>query len=392
MIKNNTILMKTSIFLLVLFNIAFPKGGIKVSGTPLTWGIILLLLVGMAVLFKRIYQMNLKINENRFFILSAWLPFQILCLIFLYENGYSSTGFILSYLFNLYVLPYLMLWVLGQAFDTVNKDFLFKLLRISIIFISIYGIFLFFHKLMFGEFIEIPYLTVNYDDIGTLEDKHIDRGGVFKLISTYNNGNIYGVCTLMLLPLYCMIEKNKILKLIVKISLILTLSRTVWIGLILYEIWNCFFIQFTYKKIIGFLASFIFVALGIKFAVNLIGVDFDFILDTNLGGRLEQVEIEPQMTPSTEFSGIGEIVYSSILLNFGLVGLLLYLIAITAPVVLYFFNKLNGNKELNKRLLVGYMIYIIISAADGCMLYVPTMIFFWFLVLFLTINRYVACR
>ena len=53
-----------------------------------------------------------------------------------------------------------------------------------------------------GKFIEIPFLTVNAGDYGTLEStKHINRGGYLKLISTYNNGNVYGVATLILLPL-----------------------------------------------------------------------------------------------------------------------------------------------------------------------------------------------
>ena len=91
---------------------------------------------------------------------------------------------------------------------------------VAVLFVSAYGIFLFFYKLGTGSFIEIPYLTVNAGDLGELEGKSIDRGGIFKLISTYNNGNVYGISILILLPLYAHLEKRLSRVLTVKASLV----------------------------------------------------------------------------------------------------------------------------------------------------------------------------
>ena len=54
-------------------------------------------------------------------------------------------------------------------------------------------------------------LTVNAGDLGELDSsKFNQRGSVSKLISTYNNGNIFGVCTLMLFPIFYEYTKSKI--------------------------------------------------------------------------------------------------------------------------------------------------------------------------------------
>jgi len=64
---------------------------------------------------------------------------------------------------------------------------------------------------------------VNLDDIGTLDSKYNSRqGGLSKLISTYNNGNQYGVATLLLLPLFDAFEHSRFRKLVVRAALVLT--------------------------------------------------------------------------------------------------------------------------------------------------------------------------
>src|SRR5690606_38415621 len=103
-------------------------------------------------------------------------------------------------------LPPVILLVLGIHMDRLDLRPLLRALRAAVLLVSVYGIFLFFYKLLTGSFIEIPYLTVNAGDVGEMEGKSIDRGGIFKLISTYNNGNVYGISMLILLPLYAYLE------------------------------------------------------------------------------------------------------------------------------------------------------------------------------------------
>ena len=82
--------------------------------------------------------------------------------------------------------------------------------RTCVFLAAAWGIFLFFFRPLTGHFIEIPYITVNASDYGELENtKNIARGTLFKLISTYNNGNLYGVATLLLLPLYLQLEPRR---------------------------------------------------------------------------------------------------------------------------------------------------------------------------------------
>ena len=152
--------------------------------------------------------------------------------------------------------------------------------------VALYGIVLFVYKIVTGDWIEIPFLTINYGDVGLMDYKHINRGGdIFKLISTYNNGNIYGVCMLMLLPFYEQCEDKGWKTLIVKASLVLTLSRTVWIGLVFYELVLQFYIRRQFSKTI--LRQFGMLTAGVAGVLAalylLLGRSIGFVFDPNLG-------------------------------------------------------------------------------------------------------------
>lgn len=374
-------------FLLIFFNLYFPKGGFKISNVPITWGVLLFCIIGIFSLLKKCFFPIFVIEKNRIIVLAALLPFELFCIICFYENGIENMGFFLSFLFNFYFVPWIMLLGFGRAFDELDSKFLFQLIKTGIRFVSIYGIFLFFFKMYYGEFIEIPYLTVNYDDIGMLGEKHINRGdGFFKLISTYNNGNIYGVCMLMFLPLFLLLEKNVIWRWMMRISLLLTLSRTVWIGVVLYEFIEIMFSKFTWKKSIAFSLITISLIGSVFYISESMGRDINFIFDSTLGGRIDQLENEKTFIPSKEFTDIGEITYMGIANNFGIIGLFLFLVLLITPIVLYL--KRKNRNAIYKSAIEGYIIYIIVAGSDGGLLFIPVLIFFWFLILILTSPRY----
>ena len=193
------------IFLLVLFNLFFPKGGIKISEVPITIGMLLLIIVLFYQFFNNLYHNRLlKISKDRLTILYSWLPFQTIIIVCILFNGYTSLGIVLSMIFSFVFLPWSLIFIEGNHFDKIDKNFLFKIIKIGIIFISVFGIINFFVKYTVGEFIEIPFITVNYDDFGEIESKNLRRGNdLYKLISTYQNGNIYAASLLLLLPLFC---------------------------------------------------------------------------------------------------------------------------------------------------------------------------------------------
>ena len=240
-----------------------------------------------------------------------------------------------------------------------------------------YGIILFIYRQTTGDYIEIPYFTINAGDMGELEYKYNQRGNISKLISTYNNGNIFGVCMLMLFPTFYSLEKSKIKISIVIIALILTLSRTVWIGLAIF-----FIIKnrkrlaelvkiYLYVGIIMFLFSTIILSKYFQYASL-----YDFIFDGNLGGRLTQVRNFEGLTlfGSEVYKEVNEIVYLSILKQLGVIGLLLYCFSFFMPIYMYF-----NTKDNRKEYVYGAIIYLIVSMSDGAVLYIPTLVFFYFI-------------
>ncbi len=374
------------IFLLVLFNLIFPKSGIKIDEIPITIGMVLLIITLSYRFLHTVLQKDFFIlPKQRAFLLFSWMPFQIMLVVCMFINGIEDIGAALSMLFNFIYLPWMLFLGEGNHFDCLQKTFLLKLIRHGILFVAVYGIIAFLYTYSTGDFIEIPFLTVNYDDVGNIENKNIGRGnGFFKLISTYQNGNVYGASLLLLLPLYTYLEKRAILQCIVKISLILTLSRTVWIGLVVYEFLRVTFIKFSIKKIVVFSLMICLLMLGIHWLISLMGRDMvTFLLDKELGGRSGYIEaIKITLLPQNAIGGGSEIVYMGILGNFGIIGLLCFLLALLMPIWLYMRNRQRN--DLQKSLLCGYMLYLIIAGSDGAILLIPVMIFFWFVLRLLT--------
>ena len=191
------------LFILWLFLLIFPKGGFKIVGVPITWGYLIL---GTISIFLPLIRPTHSINTSRLLSLLSLVPFQIVSLAHIMINGSGSTGMTISFLLNFFFLPSLFFLLLSQNIDSMNLDRFFTLFKKGVFYITIFGVFLFIYKIATGKLIEIPFLTMNWADLGEVADKHNNRGFVTKLISTYNNGNLYGICVLILLPLYCYLE------------------------------------------------------------------------------------------------------------------------------------------------------------------------------------------
>jgi hypothetical protein len=379
-----TTIEKGIIVFLVAFLLVFPKGGIKVAGVPLTWGYLSLGPLFLSFPLGLLVGRARPVMKTRLLSLLTLLPFQIVIWAALLTRGTSNTGFAISLIIAFFFLPVVFVLVLGIHLDRLDLAFVFRLLRIAVFSVALYGIFLFIYKLKTGSFVEIPYLTVNAGDVGELENKHINRGGIFKLISTYNNGNIYGVSILMLLPLYAWLEKSRTKTLVVKASLLLTLSRTVWVGLILYEILARVYVKRVSGRTLAILGvSLVLMTVGIGAVMTLMGADVSFLLDRKLGGRIGQWRQLDTATvlPTTRFEAIVEIVYLSVLESFGLLGLLGFLVAMTTPVLLQLAGAVPfGRSPYKRSVAAGLIIYLAVAMSDGAMLFIPVMAFYWFLV------------
>jgi hypothetical protein len=384
------------LFLLVAFLLVFPKAGTKVADLPLTFGYILLGVVAWAGLAMNVIVGRAhRLTGRRILVLLPLVPFQLVVLASAAANGVESVGFLVSVVVSLALVPVALVWALGPQIDRMDLQLLLKLMRSGVLAVAVYGIFLFFYRPITGHFIEIPYLTVNADDVGTLEDtKHINRGGLFKLISTYNNGNIYGVCILMLLPLYELVQRSLPKRAIVKLSLILTLSRTVWIGLLLYELLSRAYLRrLSVRMVVGLLVVLLFGAIGVDLALDLLhgncyeagfqcSMDWStFLLDPSLGGRAEMFSNPYTFFPSMRFDGITEVVYLSVAAEFGVIGLIAFLAAMLPPVILHAMRKVPRARSRYKRsLALCLWLYLILCWSDGALLYIPVMAFYWFIV------------
>lgn len=367
------------IFLLWLFLLIFPKGGFKLSGIPITWGYLFLGVTSLCIHFSR---ENYTLHSSRCLSFLLLIPFQIVSAAHLVINGFcpESKGMVISFLVSFFFLPYVFFLLLSQNIETLDLDRFFRLFKKGILFISIYGIFLFIFRHTTGKLIEIPLLTTNLSDFGDLETRKCNnRGFVFKLISTYNNGNLYGICLLIFLPLYCYLEKFRWKKMIVKTSLFLTFSRTIWFGLLFHEFcFNCF-IEKGRKRAINILIVSSFVIVAITFFVFYYASLFDFIFDADLGGRKRQLNILQSLTlfSTQSFIELPEIIYAGILHSFGMIGLFTFLVGMTGSLIIQF---LKGSlSKLQISMCLGMMNYLFISGADGGILYIPVMAFYWFL-------------
>jgi len=372
-------------FLLVLFLLVFPKGGIKIADVPLTWGYLLLTLTGFTFLIRG----RFFLTREKIWVLLSLVPFQLVALFSFCLYGIVSVTFAIAFILSFFVLPWIFLFLLSHSIENLDFESFFRLLAQGVFFIAAYGIFLFFFKILTGYFLLIPFLTTNYHDMESIElTKSIARGDFFKLISTYQNGNIYGICLLMFLPLYNLIEKSRFKKFIVMASLFLTLSRTVWIGMFFYLLIKKFYIcRVNLKTILQTAFQLLFFLLILSYILMHMDHDLSFIFDPSLGGRIEQFDqlSEWSFFPSKRFLVIAEIVYLSILNQFGLVGLVTFVLAITSPLIIYKFSTTHlqtwseSEYTLRKSLKSGLFLYLILCCSDGAMLNIPTMALYWFL-------------
>ena len=376
--------------LLLTFNVLLPKGGVKVGDIPLTTGYAILFLLAGLGFVAYTYTGKIRwLGRNQFICLAAFFPFFALSTIKIFGTGFLSMGFMISFYISLFIIPVAFLLIFYHPLKQVPFDFIKNLLINFVFFTALYGVFLFFYKLYTGSFVEIPLVTVNLGDVGELETKHIDRGGVFKLISTYNNGNLYGVCMLMLLPFYNHYEKKRYRTLVVKLALLLTLSRTVWVGLIMFEGLNFLFLQKkTVKSIVAVAALIVLVFSAILVGLSLLGRDLSFLADSSLGGRTAQIEVlqEGSFFPDLDvpYEVVREMVYFSVVENFGWLGLAFFLLYLSTPLVLFLAGKTPQARTLTKKsLLLGLVLYHIVAFVDGAILYIPIMAIYWLVVVLL---------
>ncbi len=376
--------------LLLIFLVLFPKGGIKLAGAPLTWGYMLLGLSAVPLLVARLLVLPLRITLRSVVAFSTLLPLLLLFFYSIEVNGIALLGYAISVFTNFAIFPALFLLVYPSFLPFVSLPQFSRWLRACIFLAALWGIFLFFLHPVIGRYIEIPYLTVNSADVGELElTKHIDRGRFLKLISTYNNGNVYGAATLILLPLYDLLEPRRWHRNLLRLALVLTLSRTVWAGLVAEQLLSLVaqavenVATFPYVRLGGaarrglaVLASLGAVAVGLFFTSNA----RQLLTDRTFGGRTGEIAGTATATwlPTVPVTGFAEILYSGAAINYGYAGLVAVTLIFVAPLGLLLLDRRLLATPSRRAALKGLILYAIISASDGATNLIPVMVFYWF--------------
>ena len=376
--------------LLVVFLVLFPKGGIKAAGTPLTWGYVLLGMTAPPAIALRLLALPLRFRPSAMMAFCTLIPFQLVCLYSMKTYGVDNLGILLSDLTGFVVLPGLFLLVFPAFLPFIDPVRFSRYFRFCLLGAALWGIFLFFWRPLFGYYIEIPLLTENLADAGLLEaTKHIYRGAFFKLISTYNNGNLYGVATLILFPLYKQMETSRWKRNAVRVALVLTLSRTVWLGVVIEQLLSTAAslpaMVRALPRIHSGEARRRGTALLITLAVVFVGFLFSvqslqFLFDTSLGGRTEQLKflLHPSFLPTYPVTGFSEVVYGSALVFFGVAGLLSILLILMSPLLLLaVYPKLVAG-PVQRSAAKGLILYSILAASDGAINLIPVLAFYWF--------------
>lgn len=385
------IVMACCLFLCV-FLILFPKGGFKLAGIPLTWGYLLIGVTAPIALVIRLLVLPLRFRPTQLAVVALALPFQLIVLYGVFLFGIENPPYFIATFTGLFVFPWLFLFVYAPFLPFIQGEKLARYLCFCMLAAAIWGILLFFLHPITNKFIEIPYLTVNAADYGQIErTKHIQRGLFYKLISTYNNGNVYGVATLILLPLYRLLEPSRWRRLTVTAALLLTLSRTVWAGLIFAELiplvvqfWRqartfpIFRFAAVGKRLLIVGITAVFVG-GSMFFIGFAQNRLDFLFDPSGGGRAGEASLQGvTWLPMRAVPAFNEIIYGSAVQDFGILGLLTFLLIFFGPFLLLLYDRSALRSPLRRAALEGLLLYAFLGFSDGALDLIPIMAFYWF--------------
>lgn len=370
--------------LIIIFLVVFPKGGVKVGNVPVTIGYVMLGLVTILASARFLTSMH-NLPQNA---LAAWLftlPFQLTLAVTYFTLGVTGDSITLlivlstSFIF----MPTAFLLILAPSFRFLKPETVKRVLVLAIRFICVFGLVLFAAKTFTGLTIEIPFLTVNLDDTDALGSKNNTRGELFKLISTYNNGNIFGICLGMMLPFYYFIERKRIFFLLAIVCMVLTLSRTAWIAVILILMAIAWIDNLRPSRIIGMGIMGLFFIAALPFLVEAMGRDTSaFLLDSNLGNRARYLDSfdEFYVEPRLPLRPFVEMVYATAYQNYGAFGVIAFLLFFAGPIAVTMLGD-RGRRTTNRAAAAGLAIYMIVAMSDGAILLIPTMAIFFMVAL-----------
>jgi hypothetical protein len=222
----------------VILHVAFPKAGFKWHDIPFTAPDIVYGVLLIAALFRawRPFQAprQLKYCALLMTLGIAFFGFRIL-----YERFYGyrrPAADDLANLTALCVYPLILFTMVIIADRESVRQKLHRVLPICVAVVLLYGL----AQKVFGDYaVVVPGLTANMDDAShpdflAQKDNMLWDQQTLKLTSTYQNGNIFSVNLLILMPLAMALFRSKAAKLVIGglgvVELGLAASRSAWVG------------------------------------------------------------------------------------------------------------------------------------------------------------------
>ncbi|TWU48108.1 hypothetical protein [Rubripirellula reticaptiva] len=348
----------------------FPKAGVYLGTIPLTLGYALLgIMAGAELVFLATNRIG-RIERSY-----VWLTLLIFTLGLVEMFSFSiygsiSTGALVSIVVSTLVVPFVA--VLGSRWmiRVLGISDVLRALRWALVPVFIYGIFSFAVYNTTGKVVGIPFLTTTGNDLSLIATRHNLRGPFIKMFSTYNNGNILGVNLLLWGPIAALASAP--LAFSYRTLCVLTLSRSVWVGLLVLEFVTAIVNQSMFKLFRALVGIFILLAIGIL-ASWVIGRDpFQFLFDRNLGGRVANLQDALEVISTQRIAWRNESVYAASYLAFGPVGLFLI------STIWWFPVFAGGRAPIQQTARIALFVYLIIAAAEGAFTLVPTQGIYWF--------------
>lgn len=378
----------------IFFNIWFPKAGIKLSGIPLTVGNVFLAITFFFWTMKKVMNRRMKINKSGYILIILMLYSLIKYLLI---GGFVKN---IGYIIPLVVYPLMFI----IAYDTIDtKEKLQKVIKVmcfGFFFICIYALL----QYVFGiEKICVPGLTVNLSDYTTyganwyLQKNNNNSSGIgTKIISTFQNGNLYGVNTLLIYPIvYGYLKKeNRSILMYVSLALFvicvfLSLSRSCWLGIVLFMLFGIFLESeknknSLYRKAIIILMCLVLVEVSFKYfpsiAARFSSMDkssimsmsgrtegltevlnnfsqykYIFIWFIGSNGFIENVGLAYEMTPL------------ALLVQVGIIGIVLFY-----GTLYQVWKRMNKKKWLQNAVKLSIFIWTIVGCIEGAFWLPPT--------------------
>lgn len=355
--------------------ICIPKGGVKLSGLPITFSYLIL---GLVALLSPFVLNRIRISIYHVFAFVCTIPLTVLAIAKLTVLPPVSMNWAIALIVTVALIPALFLLIVAEPI-TVCLARHRRIVRVLVLCVALYGIADFVARNFFNRPLDVPYLTASAEDAGKVDGKHNRRGRFIKLVSTYDNGNIYGVCLLLLAPLCWASGAKRLEKSAIGISMFLTLSRTVWVGLMVWALlWLLIYKRGKLRVIALPLVPLAAITIGIV-GTAILHVDQSFLLDSTLGGRADGLTIYWSAAGLTQpFDVISEMTYISVLNQLGILGLLGFCLWLWTPVVLVASRwRFVRRSPLGRAAAISLITYIIICAVDGAFLLIPVAALYW---------------